>query len=77
MRENMYVLDDEELARRGVETLPRTLLEAIDALDADPLMELAFGPELKKAYVELKTQEWWDYHNDVSPWEIERYLTFF
>src|SRR3970282_1235095 len=27
MRENMYVLDDEELARRGVETLPRTLLE--------------------------------------------------
>jgi len=77
LRENMYVLDDEGLEQRGVETLPRTLLEAIEAFDADPLMEVAFGPELKKAYVELKTQEWWDYHNDVSPWEIERYLTFF
>jgi glutamine synthetase len=77
LRENMYVLDDQELEQRGVETLPRTLLEAIEAFDADPLMEVVFGPDLKKAYVDLKTQEWWDYHNDVSPWEIERYLTFF
>jgi glutamine synthetase len=77
LRENMYVLDDHELEQRGVETLPRTLLEAIESFDADPLMEVVFGSELKKAYVELKTQEWWDYHNDVSRWEIERYLTFF
>lgn len=77
LRENMYLLGDEELEQRGVETLPRTLLEAIEAFDADPLMEVAFGPELKRAYVELKTQEWWDYHNDVSQWEIDRYLTFF
>ena len=77
LRENMYVLDDAELVARGVETLPRTLLEAVEAFDADPLMERALGAELKRAYVELKTQEWWDYHNDVSPWEIERYLTFF
>jgi glutamine synthetase len=77
LRENMYLLDDQELEQRGVETLPRTLLEAIEAFDADPLMEVVFGSELKKAYVELKTQEWWDYHNDVSRWEIERYLTFF
>ncbi len=77
LRENMYVLDDLELERRAVQTLPRTLLEAIEAFDGDPLMERAFGPELKKAYVELKTQEWWDYHNYVSHWEIDRYLTFF
>ena len=77
LQENMYVLDDAELEARGVTTLPRTLLEAIEAFDADPLMEQAFGPELKRAYVELKSQEWWEYHNDISPWEIERYLTFF
>jgi glutamine synthetase len=35
------------------------------------------GPELKKAFVELKTAEWWSYHNAVSPWEIDHYLTFF
>jgi glutamine synthetase len=40
-------------------------------------METTFGPQLKRAYVELKSSEWWDYHNEVSPWEIDRYLTFF
>jgi glutamine synthetase len=71
------VLDDAELERLGVRTLPRTLLEAIEAFGADPLMERALGPELKRAYAELKTAEWWEYHDEVSPWEIDRYLTFF
>src|SRR2546422_7296681 len=43
----------------------RTLLEAVEALDADPFMDDVLGLELKKAFVELKTQEWWDYHNTV------------
>ncbi len=76
-RENMYLLSDADLDERGVKTLPRTLLEAAEAFDADPLMERVFGLDLKRAYVELKTREWWDYHNSISPWEIERYLTFF
>jgi glutamine synthetase len=77
IRQNMYVLDDRHLAEMGVATLPRTLLEAIEALDADTLIERVLGPELKRSFVELKTQEWWEYHNTVSPWEIDRYLTFF
>jgi glutamine synthetase len=76
-QENMYLLNDAELAERGVKTLPRTLLEAAEAFDADPLMERAFGPELKRSYVELKTEEWWAYHTSISQWEIDRYLTFF
>jgi glutamine synthetase len=77
LRQNMYLLSDEELDGLSVQTLPRTLLEAVEAFDADPLMEEVLGPELKQAYVELKTQEWWDYHDEISPWEINRYLTFF
>jgi glutamine synthetase len=77
LRLNMYLLDDAELREVGVDTLPRTLLEAVEAFDADPLMEKVFGPELKRAYVDLKTEEWWEYHNEISPWEIDRYLTFF
>jgi glutamine synthetase len=77
LRQNMYLLEDAELDRLGVKTLPRTLLEAVEALDADPLMEEVLGPDLRRSYVELKTAEWWDYHDEISPWEIERYLTFF
>jgi glutamine synthetase len=74
---NMYLQSDEQLRELSVTTLPRTLLEAVDAFDADPLSELVMGPELKQSYVELKREEWWDYHNAVSAWEIDRYLTFF
>jgi glutamine synthetase len=77
LRQNMYLLSDDELESLGVRTLPRTLLEAVEAFDADPLMDRVLGPELKKAYVDLKTEEWWDYHDEISPWEIQRYLTFF
>jgi glutamine synthetase len=77
LRQNMYLLSNDELERLAVRTLPRTLLEAIEAFDADPLMEQVLGPELKQAYVDLKTQEWWDYHDEISAWEVDRYLTFF
>jgi glutamine synthetase len=72
---NMYELADEELEKMGVEQLPRTLLEAVEALDADPLSQQIMGSNLKKAYVDLKSDEWWEYHNHVSDWEIGHYLT--
>jgi glutamine synthetase len=74
---NMYLLSQAELREMGVKTLPRTLLEAVDAFADDPLMEMVFGTDLRESYVELKSQEWWDYHTEVSRWEIDRYLTFF
>ena len=74
---NMYELSDRELKKLKVQELPRTLLEAVEAFDQDPLAEQVMGPELKKTYVDLKNQEWWDYHNHVSDWEIDTYLTKF
>jgi len=74
---NMYLQSDEELRDLSVATLPRTLLEAVEAFDVDPLSEQVMGASLKRSYVELKQEEWWDYHNAVSAWEIDRYLTLY
>ena len=74
---NMYELSDAELKKLGVRELPRTLLEAIEAFEADPLSEQVLGSDLKRAYVDLKSGEWWDYHSHVSDWEIETYLSKF
>jgi glutamine synthetase len=73
----MYEQSDAQLEELGVGVLPRTLLEAVEALDADPLAERVLGPELKHAYVDVKAREWWDYHNTISRWEHDRYLDFF
>jgi glutamine synthetase len=74
---NMYEQSDEQLEEKKVQLLPRTLLEAVEAFDADPLGEQVMGAELKKSYVDLKSAEWWDFHNQVSSWEIDKYLTKF
>jgi glutamine synthetase len=74
---DMYTQSDEQIAQLGVELLPRTLGEAIDAFEASELAREVCGQDLHRAYVEFKRDEWEDFHNTVSAWERERYLTFF
>jgi glutamine synthetase len=74
---DMYVQSDEQIAELDVKLLPRTLAEAIDSFEADPLGRDVFGPDLHAAYIDFKRSEWEDFHNTVSPWEWERYLTFY
>ena len=72
--ENMYLLSQEELDRRGIKQLPQTLSEAIEAFAADPLSKQVFGPEMFDSFVAYKRQEWQEYHSHVSDWEMKRYL---
>ncbi|HTZ80072.1 MAG TPA: hypothetical protein VMC10_19330 [Stellaceae bacterium] len=74
---NMYELSEVELARRGVRSLPRTLLEAVEAFAADPLPKAVFGDALYRSFVDLKEREWWSFHNAISQWEYDNYLTKF
>ena len=73
----MYVQSDEQIAELGVGLLPRTLGEAIEAFEADPLTAEVFGRDLHRAYVDFKRAEWEDFHNAVGQWEWDRYLTFY
>ena len=76
-RENMYLHTPETLKSMGIEHLPRTLGEAVDAFEADPLSAQVMGPLMFDAYVKFKRAEWVEYHTHVSDWEIARYLKFF
>jgi glutamine synthetase len=60
----------EHQARR----LPRTLLEAIDAFEEDPLVQETFPDHFIADYTAMKREEWEEYHAEVSQWEIDRYL---
>jgi len=57
--------------------LPRTLLEAVDAFEADPLAAEVFPSQFVSAYVDMKRQEWDEYHAQVTEWERTKYLTLF
>ncbi len=75
--ENMYTYSSEKLKEMGIETLPKTLGDAIASFAADPLSEKVMGPLMYRTYIDFKTQEWEEYHCHVSDWEIQRYLKFF
>lgn len=69
-----YSVPDGQLAERGVHRLPRTLGEAIDAFESDPLARETFGSEFHASYVKLKRSEWEGYSTVVSEWERKHYL---
>jgi glutamine synthetase len=75
--ENMYEYSLLELKSMGIETLPRTLGEAVQGFAVDPLSQKVMGRLMYQTYIQEKQQEWDDYHSHVSEWELQRYLKFF
>jgi len=66
-----------EMKEEGVELLPQSLAEAIDAFAADDVVRGALGDELAAEFISLKRMEWVEYSRHVSAWETRRYLEFF
>jgi glutamine synthetase len=75
--DNLYAISEEERLGRGIQFLPQTLQEAVEAFAADALVEKTLGKELRDEFVTYKTQEWETYHLTVSQWEIDRYSYMF
>ncbi|MGD0502825.1 MAG: type III glutamate--ammonia ligase [Steroidobacteraceae bacterium] len=74
---NMYELTPEQLKEKGIKLLPQSLNEAIDALEADPVICGGLGQDLAREFIRLKRMEWTEYSRHVSEWESKRYLEFF
>jgi len=74
---NLYELSPEEIAARGIGLLPQSLSQAIDALQADPVIQQGIGVELAAEFMRLKRMEWIEYSRHVGEWETQRYLEMF
>ena len=72
--ENLSAMSPEDLAKRGVRSLPASLDEALSALERDPVALEALGPCAGR-YLEGKRREWEAYRTQVTQWELDRYLT--
>ncbi len=72
--DNLYMLSVEELNRRKIDMLPRSLAQAIDYLEEDEVVKNALGTEYAAYYIQTKREEWRQYHSSVSQWEVDNYL---
>ncbi|MGI8857792.1 MAG: glutamine synthetase family protein [Thermomicrobiales bacterium] len=67
-------LPDDALARQGVRRLPRTAHEALDAIEADPVVMAALGPVCGPELLRIRREELALYDRHVSDWERAVYL---
>jgi glutamine synthetase len=77
--DNLFALQPEEVASRGIAHLPKTLDRAIDELIDDRVLRAALGAVPGGDFIDyfagVKRAEFDAYHATVSEWEIDRYLT--
>jgi glutamine synthetase len=74
---NLYDFTLEQLREMGIGTLPQSLREALDCLEADPLFRDRLGADVIGEFIAIKEMEWVEYQRHVSDWEIERYLEYY
>jgi len=74
IEENVYEMSEEERQRRGIGTLPASLLEAILLTENSELVRKALGDHVFKAFIENKKIEWDQYRTQVTEYELKKYL---
>jgi glutamine synthetase len=74
VEENVYEMNDEERNRKGIETLPANLGEALDQLSKDKLLQDELGHGFCEKFLQLKAREWKDFNRTVHEWERKKYL---
>jgi glutamine synthetase len=73
----LYDIPVEELTAAGIKRLPRTLLEAVEDFERDPLAAEVLGSTMHTLYAKYKRDEWNRFHEHVTEWEQLEYLRFF
>jgi glutamine synthetase len=74
VEENVYEMSEAERKRRGIGTLPPSLLEAIQLAEKSKLVREALGEHVFEAFIENKKIEWNQYKAQVTEYEIKKYL---
>ena len=67
----------ENRKKKGIESLPANLKEAMDGFLADKLMQEAVGANVTEKLVDAKNKEWDDFRRSVTDWEIKRYIELY
>jgi glutamine synthetase len=75
--EDLFRLSLGEVRERGHALLPQSLEQALDALQADPVVCGALGQTLAAEFIRLKRMEWVEFARHVSAWELQRYAAAF
>ena len=66
--ENIFAMDADTRAAKGIDSLPGSLSESVDAMEKDAVVAEALGRHIFDYYTAGKRREWDDYRTAVSDW---------
>lgn len=72
--ENIFDMSEQELKEKGILALPSNLNEALQALEQDEVIKDILGEHIVTNYISAKKKEWAEYSENVSEWEIQKYI---
>ncbi len=71
---NIYDMTDKERKRNKIDTLPGSLLEALQCMEKNDVVKSALGEHIFHEFLTSKYKEWDDFRIFVSQWELDKYL---
>ncbi|MFZ5427496.1 MAG: glutamine synthetase family protein [Thermodesulfobacteriota bacterium] len=74
VEDNIFHMDEKDMKKHGISSLPGSLHEAVVNLEKSALMKDILGDHLHTALVKYKYDEWDRYRMQITEYEIEKYL---
>ena len=74
VEESLFDMDAATVKKRNITEMPGSLGEAITALEQDEVIADALGDHVYTRYLEAKREEWASYKQQITQWELDRYL---
>jgi glutamine synthetase len=74
IEDNVYEMNEEERLKKGINSLPGSLLEAIQLTEKSEIVRKALGDHVFDAFIQNKKIEWDQYRSQVTGYELDRYL---
>ena len=72
--DDVWALTDSERRALGIKPLPASLSDAIRPMEESELVAETLGEGVFDFFLRNKRQEWSDYRQQVTPFELNRYL---
>ena len=70
----LSAMTDEEIRTLGIEQLPQTMGEALEAFEGSTFAREVLGDHIYTKYLEAKSAEWKKFRAEVTDWEVQEYL---
>ncbi|MDG6229559.1 MAG: type I glutamate--ammonia ligase [Candidatus Thermoplasmatota archaeon] len=74
VEENIYTLNEQQKKQYDIEPLPESLGHALSIMEDSELVKQIVGSHIFENFLHVKRKQWDAYRQQITPWEINRYL---